>query len=110
MVAVMDNLAAHKGCGVKEALQAAGCRVVYLPPYLPDMSSMEPSWSKAKSVIRMLEARTLRDLGAAVTLATDNVTAENCLADCRYALRLKEDALACQRANRVEVSMSLSRY
>jgi transposase len=92
MVVVMDNLAAHKVCGVKEALQAAGCRVVYLPPYSPDMSPIEPIWSKAKSVIRMLEARTLEDLEAAVTLAMDNVTAENCrncFADCGYSLHLK---------------------
>jgi transposase len=92
MVVVMDNLAAHKVCGVRESLRAAGCRAVYLPPYSPDMSPIEPIWSKAKSVIRMLEARTPEDLEAAVTLAMDHVTAsdcQNCFADCGYSLHLK---------------------
>lgn len=92
MVVVMDDLAAHKVCGVKESLQAAGCRAVYLPPYSPDMSPIEPIWSKAKSVIRTLQARTPEDLEAAVTLAMDDVTAEdcrNCFADCDYSLHLK---------------------
>ncbi len=92
MVVVMDNLSAHKVHGVREALEAAGCRVVYLPPYSPDMSPIEPIWSKAKSVIRMLEARTVEDLDAAVALALEQVTAtdcRNCFADCGYSLHLK---------------------
>lgn len=92
MVVVMDNLAAHKVAGVAEALETAGCRAVYLPPYSPDMSPIEPIWSKAKSVIKSLEARTVDDLEAAVTLALEQVTAEdcrNCFADCGYSLHLK---------------------
>jgi len=36
MVVVMDSLSSHKVTGVKQAIEAAGCRVVYLPPYSPD--------------------------------------------------------------------------
>jgi transposase len=71
MVVVMDNLSSHKVAGVREAIEAADCRLVYLPPYSPDLSPIENIWSKAKSVLRMLEARTLEDLQAAVTLALD---------------------------------------
>jgi transposase len=92
MVVVMDNLAAHKVVGVAAALEAVGCRAVYLPPYSPDMSPIEPIWSKTKSVIKSLEARTVEDLEAAVTLALEQVTAQdcqNCFRNCGYSLYLK---------------------
>lgn len=91
MVVVMDNLSSHKVAGVREAIEAAHCRLVYLPPYSPDYSPIENIWSKAKSVMRMLEARTLEDLEAAVTLALQEVTAsecQNCFTDCGYTLHL----------------------
>jgi transposase len=92
MVVVMDNLSSHKVAGVREAIEAAHCRLVYLPPYSRDYSPIENIWSKAKSVMRMLEARTLEDLEAAVTLALQEVTAgecHNCFKDCGYTLHLK---------------------
>lgn len=92
MVVVMDNLSSHKVTGISAAIQAAGCRVVYLPPYSPDFSPIENIWSKAKSIMRSLEARTLEDLEAAVTLAMEQVTANdcrNCFDACGYSLHLK---------------------
>jgi transposase len=92
MVVVMDNLSAHKVAGVREAVEACGCRLVYLPPYSPDLSPIENIWSKAKSLMRMLEARTLQDLEVAVTLALEQVTADdcrNCFDACGYSLHLK---------------------
>lgn len=91
MVVVMDNLAAHKVAGVAAALEAVGCRAVYLPPYSPDMSPIEPIWSKAKSIIKSLEARTVPDLEAAVTLALEQITAQDCqscFSNCGYSLHL----------------------
>ena len=91
MVVVMDNLSSHKVSGIVAAIEQAGCRVVYLPPYSPDLSPIEPIWSKSKAVIRSLEARTVEDLEAAVTLAMESVTAsdcQNCFADCGYTLHL----------------------
>lgn len=92
MVVVMDNLSSHKVAGIRSAIESAGCRLVYLPPYSPDYSPIENIWSKAKSVIRMLEARTPEDLEAAVTLALQDVTAtdcRNCFDQCGYPLHLK---------------------
>jgi transposase len=92
MVVVMDNLSSHKVAGVREAIEAAHCRLVFLPPYSPDYSPIENIWSKAKSVLRMLEARTVEDLEVAVTLALQEVTAtdcRNCFDDCGYSLHLK---------------------
>ena len=46
----MDNLSAHKVKGVKEAIAATGARLLYLPPYSPDLSPIELAWSKIKIV------------------------------------------------------------
>ncbi len=47
-VVVMDNLATHKVAGVREAIEEAGARLEYLPPYSPDFNPIEPMWSKVK--------------------------------------------------------------
>jgi transposase len=91
MVVVMDNLSAYKADGIRKAIEATGCRLVYLPPYLPDLSPIEPIWSKAKSVLRVLEARKVEGLDAAVTLALEEITATdciNCFDNCGYSLHL----------------------
>jgi transposase len=78
MVVVMDNLSSHKVSGVQKAIESRGCRVVYLPPYSPDMSPIENVFSKAKSIVRELEPRTVPDVEAAVTLALESITAADC--------------------------------
>jgi hypothetical protein len=47
-VVVLDNLGAHKVKGVREAIEAVGARVLYLPPYSPDFNAIERMWSKIK--------------------------------------------------------------
>jgi transposase len=92
MVIVMDNLSAHKVAAIRQSIESAGCRVVYLPPYSPDLSPIENIWSKSKAILRYLEARTVEDLEAAVTLAIQEVTAadcRNCFKACGYTLHLK---------------------
>lgn len=91
-VVVMDNLAAHKVAPVRAAIEAAGCRVVYLPPYSPDLSPIENVWSKIKQHLRTTAARTVPDVIAAVGDACAAVTAadcHNCFAHCGYTLHLK---------------------
>ena len=51
-VVILDNLATHKIRGVREAIQARGARLMYLPPYSPDFNPIEPMWSKSKHVLR----------------------------------------------------------
>lgn len=77
-IVVMDNLPAHKGAAVAEAVEGAGCRLVYLPPYSPDLNPIEPMWSKVKSVVRKAAARTFDALVNAVRDALQQVTAEDC--------------------------------
>lgn len=71
---VMDNLGAHHATGVRQAIEAAGAGVLYMPPYSPDLNPIELCWSKLKSVLRRIGARTVKTLRQAVTLATQTIT------------------------------------
>lgn len=64
-IVVMDNLSAHKVAGVREAITAAGARVLYLPPYSPDLNPIETVFSKFKWLIRSLKERTVDALWTA---------------------------------------------
>ena len=59
---VWDNYSIHKGQKIEEAIIKAGARLIYLPPYSPDFNPIENCWSKIKSVLRSIGARTYRDL------------------------------------------------
>lgn len=86
-VVVMDNLRAHKVSGVREAIEARGARVVYLPPYSPDLNPIEKCWSKIKTALRAAKARTREALEAALQAVLQTVTAEDAagwFASCGY--------------------------
>ena len=57
-IVVMDNLAAHKVAGVREAITAAGASILYLPPYSPDLNPIEQMFAKLKALLRGAAART----------------------------------------------------
>ena len=65
----MDNLPAHKVHGVREAIQAAGASLLYLPPYSPDFNPIEMAFSKLKALLRAAAARTMPDLWQAIASA-----------------------------------------
>ena len=71
---LMDNLSAHKPKAVETALTKAGFKLLYLPRYSPDLSPIEPGWSKLKSALRAVEARTRETLEAALAPALDSIT------------------------------------
>ena len=73
-VVVMDNLCAHKGERVKELVESAGCKLLYLPPYSPDLSPIEEAFSKVKGLLREAEARSRKALVEAMGKALDAVT------------------------------------
>jgi transposase len=66
----MDNLKSHYAFGVREAIEAVGATVLYLPPYSPELNPIEHTWSKIKSMLRRAEARTLRALAGALSVCT----------------------------------------
>ena len=76
-VVIMANLSAHKGEKVKKLIEARGCKLVFLPPYAPDLNPIEEALSKIKGLLRKTAARTrealIKALGAAISAvsATD---------------------------------------
>jgi transposase len=64
-IVVIDNLPAHKVHGVKEAIEATGATVQYLPQYSPDLNPIEMPFSKFKAFLRRVSERTIRGVCAA---------------------------------------------
>jgi len=86
-VVVMDNLPAHKPIAIREALEAAGAVMLFLPPYSPDFNPIELAFSKIKAFLKKAAARTLTALWDAIRDAIDAVTpndARNFFKACGY--------------------------
>lgn len=86
-VVVMDNLSAHRSPRVDELIEAAGARVLRLPPYSPDFNPIEMAISKMKSLLRKLSRRSLDDLEAAIAEAMRSITqqdAQGFITHCGY--------------------------
>jgi len=77
-VVVMDNLSTHKTSAVEAAFARHGIRVLYLPPYSPDLNPIENMWSKVKALMRKHATRTLHGLMYAMAEAIDEVTTADC--------------------------------
>ena len=83
----MDNLATHKVEGVRQAIEAAGASLLYLPPYSPDFNPIEKAFAKLKALLRKTAARTRNDLWAAIGEAINAFTPNECrnlFAACGY--------------------------
>ena len=88
-IVVMDNLGAHRVAGVREAVEAVGARVEYLPPYSPDFNPIEKCWSKIKTALRRAKARTREALEAALKealLTISEADARAWFAHCGYSV------------------------
>lgn len=72
-IVLMDNLSSHKVKGIVDAIETAGVFVQFLPEYSPDLSPIKLMWSKVKSILRSLKARTFDELLPAVKTAFDAI-------------------------------------
>src|SRR5439155_11350659 len=87
-VVVMDNLASHKHPRVRELVESVGAKLLYLPPYSPDLNPIEMIWSKVKRLLRSAAARTVDTVHHAFGVAMDAVTPDDivvCFRHCVYA-------------------------
>jgi transposase len=66
---------AHTPDRMRALVEAAGCRLVFLPAYSPDLSPVEEAFSKIKTLIKAAGARTRATLDAAIAVALAAVTA-----------------------------------
>ena len=78
-VIVLDNLGAHRASKIEEICRECGARVIWLPPYSPDYSPIELMWSKVKTYLKKLKARTQEELEKAIALALETITESDCL-------------------------------
>ena len=86
-VVVLDNLAAHKVDGVRQAIAAAGASILYLPPYSPDLNPIEPLFAKLKALLRQAAARTKDQLWSIIGRLLDACPTTECsnyLRHCGY--------------------------
>ena len=78
-IVVMDNLKVHYAAQVQAAIEAAGAKLVFLPPYSPDLSPIELCWSKLKQFLRSRAARSVEALNQAITDAISYITEDDAL-------------------------------
>ena len=79
-IVLMDNLPVHHALVVQEAIESVGAKVVFLPPYSPDLSPIELCWSKLKHLLRSAKARTREALDQALTqIINDCISAQDAL-------------------------------
>lgn len=77
-IVVMDNLSSHKVKGVREAIEAAGAELRYLPPYSPDLNPIELAFSKLKKLLRDGAERTVDRLWQLCGSALDEFDEPEC--------------------------------
>ena len=75
---IMDNLGSHKGPGVRKAIEAAGARLLYLPPYSPDFNPIENAFAKLKALLRKAAERSIAGLWAAIGTAVSAFSPQEC--------------------------------
>ena len=73
-IVIMDNLSAHKNQQVRNLIESVGAQLWFLPAYSPDLNPIEKMWSKIKSILRTLKARTEESLIRAIAKALNAVT------------------------------------
>jgi transposase len=84
-IVVMDNFAAHKVAGIREAIERAGAAVRYLPKYSPDLNPIEMPFSKFKTFLRTAAERTVPGLQRAIRSFLPRVSAQECANYFRHA-------------------------
>ncbi len=77
-IVVMDNLSSHKGSAVRQAIEAVGAKLLYLPPYSPDFNPIENAFAKLKTLLRAAAERTVEALWHRIGDLLDCFTPEEC--------------------------------
>jgi transposase len=75
---IMDNLSSHKGVAIRQAIEAAGARLVFLPPYSPDFNPIENAFAKLKALLRAAAERTVDALWTTIGSLIDRFTPDEC--------------------------------
>jgi len=77
-IVVLDNLSAHKVPGVRDAIEATGARLLYLPPYSPDFNPIEQLFAKLKALLRKAAERSVEGLWSRIASLLDAFPPDEC--------------------------------
>lgn len=97
-IVIMDNLSIHQGVHVRQAIEAKGCQLLFLPAYSPDLSPIEEAFSKLKAYLRRVGARTheaLFDVIAQALLTVTSADARGWFTHCGYPTPLQSEPSSC---------------
>jgi transposase len=83
-VVIMDNLRSHKVAGVREAIEGAGAKLLFIPPYSPDLNPIEQAFAKLKALLRARAIRTVDALWKALGNLVDYFSPEECASFLRH--------------------------
>ena len=89
-IVVLDNLRVHTSQRVRQAIEARRCQMLFLPAYSPDFTPIEEAFSKLKTCLRRLEARTRETLAEAIGTGLETITAHDArgwFGHCGYSVR-----------------------
>lgn len=89
-IVVLDNLSVHKSATARALIEAAGCQLIFLPTYSPDLNPIEPAFAKTKQALRRVGARSFEAVVTAVTMALPLITvtdAQAFFADAGFPMR-----------------------
>jgi transposase len=84
-IVIMDNLPAHKVAGVRERIETAAAKLLYLPPYSPDLNPIEMIFAKLKAILRKAAERTIPALWMRIETALEAFKQPECAACLRHA-------------------------
>lgn len=77
-IVILDNLGSHKGEAARRAIRAAGARLLFLPPYSPDLNPIEQVFAKLKTLLRKAAERTVEATWRRIGALLDCFTATEC--------------------------------
>lgn len=83
-IVIMDNVSIHKVAGVREAIEARGATLFYLPPYSPDFNPIELAFAKLKAFLRAARPRNFEQVCSLIAIALELFTPDECAAYARH--------------------------
>lgn len=77
-IVIMDNLGSHKGKAVRQAIRKAGAKLIFLPPYSPDLNPIEQVFAKLKTLLRKAAERTREATWKRIGVLLNDFSSDEC--------------------------------
>ena len=77
-IVIMGNLGSHKGHAMRRAIRAAGAKLLFLPPYSPDLNPIEQVFAKLKTLLRKAAERTVKATWQRIGVLLNRFTPQEC--------------------------------